>query len=71
MDDLKSTLQSVRSRVQRYKAKGINEQNTKATLVAPILRCLGWNLEDLDEVQFEYRRKTNSNPVDYALFVLR
>lgn len=71
MDDLRSTLQSVRGRVQRYEAKGINEQNTKATLVEPILRCLGWNLEDLDEVQFEYRRKRNSNPVDYALFVLR
>jgi len=37
----------------------------------PVLRALGWDVEDLEEVKLEYRRRANDNPVDYALFVNR
>ena len=37
----------------------------------PVLRALGWDVEDLEEVKLEYRRRSVDNPVDYALFVLR
>jgi predicted type IV restriction endonuclease len=46
----------------------IGEENTKATLIAPILTALGWNLENIDEVRHEYKRRSHDNPVDYALF---
>ncbi|MGI8827445.1 MAG: restriction endonuclease [Chloroflexota bacterium] len=68
--DLQSELAQVRDRVRRYRHSLINEQNTKATLIDPVLRALGWNLEDLDEVQREYKPKSADNPVDYALLIL-
>jgi hypothetical protein len=40
-------------------------------LIEPILRALGWDVEDLDEVRKEFRYKPGDNPVDYALFLLR
>lgn len=72
MPDLHSTLNRVRKRIKQYRGtRAINEQNTKATLIEPLLRALGWNLEDLEEVQREYRRKKSNKPVDYGLFILR
>jgi hypothetical protein len=37
----------------------------------PVLRALGWNVEDLEEVQREYKTKRRDRPVDYALLLLR
>ncbi len=37
----------------------------------PILRALGWNVEDLDEVHLEYRGVPIDKPVDYALLLQR
>ncbi|MEK6190911.1 MAG: restriction endonuclease [Chloroflexota bacterium] len=71
MADLRMTLEVVRSRVEQHSGKGIGEQNTKAVLINPILRALGWDLEDLEEVVLEYKRKAMDNPVDYALMLQR
>ena len=51
--------------------QGIGEQDTKAALIVPVLRALGWDVEDLEDVKLEYRRRPADNPVDYALFLLR
>jgi len=64
-------LRQVRDRIDRYSDSAVNEENTKATLVEPILRSLGWDFEDLDEVQREFKTRSADNPVDYALLVLR
>jgi hypothetical protein len=47
MSELKNAVEQVRERIARYsKTKAsINEQNTKATLIQPILRALGWDVE--------------------------
>ncbi len=71
MNDLAGVLASVRDRIARYRGQGIGEENTKTVLIEPVLRALGWDVEDLDEVRHEYRRKAGDNPVDYALFLLR
>jgi hypothetical protein len=71
MTDLDVTLTTVRERVAKYQRPGIGEQDTKAALIVPVLRALGWDVEDLDEVKLEYRRRSSDNPVDYALFVSR
>jgi len=71
MNDLTSVLSQVRDRVARYRGQAIGEENTKTALIDPVLRALGWDLEDLDEVRHEYRRKPGDNPVDYALLLLR
>jgi len=63
----------VRKRIQQIRDRKeiIGEQNTKAALIDPILIALGWNLQEIDEVRREYRRKPQDNPVDYALFLNR
>lgn len=72
MSTLHRTLQDVVARIAKYRGqRRVNEQNTKATLIEPVLRALGWDLEDLEEVQREFKPKRRDNPVDYALFELR
>ncbi len=69
--DLGGLLATLRERIGRHQRQGIGEQDTKAALIVPVLRALGWDVEDLEEVKLEYRRRSVDNPVDYALFVLR
>jgi hypothetical protein len=71
MNDLETVLKSVRERIERYKGETIGEENTKNILIEPVLRALGWDVEDLEEVRREYRRRPGDLPVDYALFLLR
>ncbi len=69
MNDLAAALTNVRARIAKFGGQTIGEENTKHALIEPILRALGWDLEDLDEVRCEYKLKQADNPVDYALFV--
>jgi hypothetical protein len=71
MATLAKTLADVRQRIAQASKRGLNEQNTKATLIEPVLRALGWDTEDIDEVVHEYRVKRRDKPVDYGLLVLR
>jgi len=71
MPELEEALTQIHSRLSRYQGEGINEQNTKAALIDPLLRALGWDVEDLEEVHREYRHRPADNPVDYALLDLR
>src|SRR5262245_7569522 len=68
---LQSTLVELRRRVVKATRQGLNEQNTKATLIEPLLRALGWDPEDVEEVAREYRLKSRDKPVDYGLLVAR
>lgn len=69
-DTFQATLADLRARVAYYRHKPVNEENTKAVFIDPVLRGLGWNLEDLDEVVREYRPQSADKPVDYAFLVL-
>lgn len=71
MSDLSKTLADVRSRIEQYAKKDLNEQNTKATLIEPIMRALGWDTEDVEEVAREFKVKRRDKPVDYGLLQLR
>jgi predicted type IV restriction endonuclease len=71
MTQLSEALADVRDKIARYQGKEVNEQNTKTALIDPVLRALGWDLGDLEEVQQEYKRRPRDKPVDYALLVLR
>lgn len=70
---LADTIEVLRRRIHQIRERKeiIGEENTKATLIEPLLAALGWDLHDLDEVRREYRRKPQDNPVDYALFLNR
>jgi len=69
--DLDVALVTVRDRIAKYQRQSIGEQDTKAALIVPVLRALGWDTEDLEDVKLEYKRLSSDNPVDYALFLLR
>jgi hypothetical protein len=69
MNDLALALTNVRARIAKFGGQTIGEENTKHALIEPVLRALGWDVEDLDEVRCEYKLKQADNPVDYALFV--
>ncbi len=70
---LSNVLPKLRKRIEKAhnRKDSIGEQNTKAALIEPLLAALGWDIEDIDEVSREYKRKPQDNPVDYALFMLR
>jgi hypothetical protein len=68
---LTTTIAQLAEKIRRYRDRVIGEQNTKASLIEPLLECLGWDIRDLDSVQREYRNKSRDNPVDYALKLLR
>jgi hypothetical protein len=61
----------VADRIARHRGESIGEQNTKLTLINPVLRALGWDVEDLEDVRHEYRRVGHDKPVDYALMLAR
>src|SRR6266852_713750 len=66
MVGIKEIVELVRGKITRY-AGPMGEQNTKAALIEPVLRVLGWDIEDPDEVHREYKQRSMDNPVDYAL----
>ena len=67
---LSETLESVRTRIAKYRGKNLSEANTKTALIEPVLCALGWPVGDLDEVSLEFRLKSSDNPVDYALLLV-
>ena len=68
---LDETLSRIAERISKYAQRGLGEQNTKASLIEPLLAALGWDVQDPDEVHREYKKKSKDKPVDYALKVVR
>jgi hypothetical protein len=68
---LRELLQALAAKALKDRDRCIGEQNTKATLIEPILEALGWDIRDWDEVHREFRSKKGDSPVDYALKIMR
>jgi hypothetical protein len=68
---LRDVVRDVVAKIRRYQDRCIGEQNTKASLVEPVLEALGWDVRDPDEVFREFKAKSVDSPVDYALTILR
>jgi predicted type IV restriction endonuclease len=68
MKSLDAAVVNVLQTAERMKASGAggNEANTRAHLVDPILASLGWNLQDFEEVDREFR-VYDGTFLDYAL----
>ena len=65
---LSQSLVEIHKRIDTYIGKGISEDATKQSLIAPTLRALGWNVEDLDEVHPQFPT-TAGGFADYALLI--
>jgi hypothetical protein len=70
---LPGEIDKLKARIRDYRDRRIRltESDTIRVLILPMLRALGWNLDDLDEVRSEYRHGPGDNPVDCALFLQR
>src|SRR6516165_5898538 len=68
---LREVVRDVTAKIRRYQDRSIGEQNTKASLIEPVLEALGWDVRDPDEVFREFKAKSVDSPVDYALTILR
>lgn len=71
MGTLVDTIVSVAAKARRFGERRLGEQNTKASLVEPVLEALGWDIRDPDEVHREFRPMGRDSPVDYALKLMR
>ena len=66
LDDLKETIEMLRERIQAHRAylEGY-ETRTRQALIDPMLRALGWDVENPNSVELEYGIKRKW--ADYAL----
>lgn len=66
LDDLKETIETLRERIQAHRPylEGY-EIRTRQALIDPMLRVLGWDVENPDSIQIEYRN--NQDWLDYVL----
>jgi hypothetical protein len=68
---LREAIKSAVAKIRKFADRSLGEQNTKATLIDPILEALGWDVRDADEVYREFKPTSKDSPVDYALTILR
>jgi hypothetical protein len=68
---LQGAIRDVVAKIQKWHDRRLGEENTKGSLIEPILEALGWDIRDPDEVHREFKANTRDNPVDYALTLLR
>jgi predicted type IV restriction endonuclease len=68
---LTESIRATVPKIQRFKDRSLGEQNTKASLIEPIVEALGWDIRDPDEVHREFRPTGKDSPVDYALKLIR
>jgi hypothetical protein len=72
---LRQTIRDLSDRAARfreqYRERGLGEENTKASLIDPLLDALGWDSRDPDTVFREFRPNPKDNPVDYCLRLMR
>jgi predicted type IV restriction endonuclease len=70
-DNLQATIREVVEKIGRFQDRNLGEENTKATLIEPVLEALGWDIRDPDEVHREFKPTSQDKPVDYCLSLLR
>jgi hypothetical protein len=68
---LRGCIKDVIGKVRKYQDRSLGEQNTKASLIEPIIESLVWDVRDPDDVFREYKPTSKDSPVDYALTILR
>lgn len=68
---LEDTLNLLNQKASQFRDNStkLTESDTIRVLILPLLKALGWDLDDLHEVRSEYRHASSDNPVDYAFFI--
>ena len=66
VDEVQREIERIRGYISDGRLASCDETNTKATAIEPILRELGWDIADLDEVRREFPVRGKS--IDFLLF---
>lgn len=66
MDRLIEAIEMIRQKLPGWRRHCLNETSTRTIIIDELLRALGWDVSDPDEVQLEYPT-VDSKFVDYAL----
>ena len=70
LDELNSEILRILDVLDKYQGKGVlSEADTKGSLIEPVLRTLGWNVFNFQEVKKEWK-VFDGTSVDYALKIL-
>ena len=70
--DIEDAIREIRGKVKRHEEYFKREEHTRYALIDPMLKALGWDVSNPDQVRVEYRTRTaqeDSRRVDYALFL--
>ena len=71
-ENVKKAIEHGRSVIKKYEDNGLNETTTRYTIIDPILRALGWKLDDPELCRYEewWDRKDReySGRPDYSLY---
>ncbi len=65
MKDIISCIEQLRLKLDRHRREDIKEYPTRTIFIDPLLKSLGWNVLDPDEVQLEFPT-IDGKSVDYA-----
>lgn len=53
---LQQAIQTATERIRKFQDRGMGEQNTKASLIEPILEALGWDVRDPTRSNYRLNR---------------
>jgi predicted transport protein len=70
MKDIVSCIEELRLKLDRLRKEDLKEYPTRTIFIDPLLKALGWDVRDTDEVQLEFPT-VDGKSVDYALKVNR
>ncbi|MCK4828380.1 type I restriction enzyme HsdR N-terminal domain-containing protein, partial [bacterium] len=66
MNNVFDCIESLRTKLEKYRKTGLNEASTRRIFIEPMLEALGWPVDDPDQVAFEYMT-IDGKYIDYAL----
>jgi len=70
MDAIVSCIESLRMKLDRHRRDNLKEYPTRRIFIDPLLKALGWDVEDPDVAELEYTT-IDGKSVDYALKINR
>jgi predicted transport protein len=69
MDKLVQSIEVIRQKLAAWRRQSLKETSTRTIVIAPLLKALGWDVQEPDEVQEEYPIYGGKS-VDYAMKLL-
>lgn len=66
LSNIREVLKQTKQSAENYSKVSINEAVTRAVLIDPVLRALGWDIANIQMIEVE--KRVSRSEVDYALY---